>query len=267
MLDRPNIRYQVGMGGGALAGAASPVVGGVAGAIGAGAIGLSALALPLGVVFGAISGILAYKSAKARNRAIEQAARINMQRLNDYVTDVRLERYRQMDRLAREGRAALGQVFNVAPYNTAVIMTLASRVAGGIARDQFAIDETLRGRERAVESEKQAIAAQANAGMVSPGLAAFQGGLGGFSAGMELGGAISSAFAQKGLSDLARQLGVSELSLAREAGRAASVQSDSARLYTDYLRSIGNEFGSRISNSDARRAFDSVFLGPSVRLR
>lgn len=146
----------------------------------------AAAALGGGVIGAVLGGI----GASRQNKALKQSAQISLSRLNDYITQIRVDRLLQTDRLARSAQVALGDTLNVAPEGQAAIQTIASRIVAGAAGDQFAIDENARRQETMALAEKQNVVTGANNQMQSPAAAALGGAVGGAAQGMALGQGI-----------------------------------------------------------------------------
>lgn len=169
-----------------------------------------AFALPLAIAGGVAGGIFGAKGASSRNRAVRKSAEISMDRMNDYITQTRVDRLLKTEQLARQAQVEVGAVLNVAPESLSVMETIASRIVRGIASDQFSVDEEMRRQETAAEAEKQNIATEANNNMTSSGMAGFTGALSGFSQGMNFGGAIDGAIDAGKAAKMQGQMNVNE---------------------------------------------------------
>lgn len=113
-------------------------------------------------------------STVQRNKAVVKAANISFKRINDYITQARVNRLLETDQLSRAAQIEIGSAMNVAPEGQAAVQTIASRIVAGVAGDQFAIDEDLRRREAIAQTEKEDIKSGAKSQMSRPILAALQ---------------------------------------------------------------------------------------------
>lgn len=115
-----------------------------------------------GLAGGLLSGGAAYIGYRGQKKAIEDAAEEDFKRIGDYVTQSRVDRILETERLARDAQVAVGSALNTMPEGLATLETIASRVVAGVATDQFAIDEELRRRETAAAAEMKNVATGAS---------------------------------------------------------------------------------------------------------
>jgi len=115
-----------------------------------------------GLVGSAVLGGLQAMSAKTTSRSLKDAAEEDYKRLGDYITQSRVDRVLQTERLAREGQIAVGNMLNASPEGMSTLETIASRVVAGIASDQWAIDEELKRRETAAMAEMRGVETRTN---------------------------------------------------------------------------------------------------------
>lgn len=141
--------------------------------------------LLIGAATGAVNSWLSYSAAKSHNKAIKEAADRSFDLLGHFLAQIKLDKLLQTASLARNARVALGGALNVAPDGQAAIETIASRIAAGVATDQFAIAEDARRREEATKSEMTNVLTGAANSMVDPAGAAIGGAAGGFQQGVQ----------------------------------------------------------------------------------
>lgn len=139
-----------------------------------------------GLGVGAISGGLAAFNAIQATRAIKDAAELNFQRIADFVTQARVDRILNTERLARDATVQLGATLNVAPEGLSARETIASRIIAGVSGDQFAIDEELKRRETAATAAMSDVAASANSQLAGVAQGVGSAVSGGIQTGMEL---------------------------------------------------------------------------------
>lgn len=142
------------------------------------------------IITAAVGSVLAGTGAHRNNQALRTYAKDSQRRLNDTITQIRVDRMRNTSQLAREAQVEQGAVLNIAPHNQGVMQALAVRLAGGVASDQFAINETAKRGEAAVEAQKRDVVNHANSQMKNVHVAALEGAVAGAQAGAAIGGAV-----------------------------------------------------------------------------
>ncbi len=223
----------------------------------AGAFPFFGVGAGIGVFAGATLGVL---GARATNKRIFALARLNMRRVNQKITQMRVNRFIEMDTRAREGRVALGDAAAGTTHNLAVIEMLASRLVANIARDQDTIDLNLERGELAAEAEKKNIALEASSQTQNKLLAGLTGGLSGALTGAQLGSAISGAVQEGQLIDLAKSQGITALDLARNRTNLARAQTATAGAFRTLAQGTTDRWTSRIRRSSIRDTFTSFHM-------
>lgn len=215
-------------------------------------------------------GALSLAGTLRANRAIERAADISQERIDQEITQSRVNALMQTDRLAVEGEQALGAVLNSTPRTTGTLEAVASRIAAGIGVDQFAINEELRRREESLQAQKESIVASANSRMRSPILAAAQGALGGFSQGTAIASGFQALSAAGQAAQQSAAIGEAQIDLAEAAQQTQAAQTEAAQTRADVDRARLSFFNQRlnsVSSSPFVRQRMNVVFGRGVMFR
>lgn len=219
-----------------------------------------------GMGFGAAAGAgLGVAKAGIQNKRIAATAQLNMKRINEKITQMRVNKISEMGSLSREVRQALGDMSNSADSNQAVTETLASRLVANAARDQDTIDMNLERGEAAADAEKVDIASDASAATVNPIMAGLEGAMQGAGAGASLGGAISGAMQDVQINSIAKEQGMSNVDIAKTRSNARSMRVGGAKEAFNLVKATNSRITSKIQRSSVRRSFDSVHSRPPAR--
>lgn len=210
-----------------------------------------------GAAIGAGIGVLA---ARGKNKRLQEVALRRQRRVNQKITQMRVNRLIAMDSLARAGRVALGDSLNAAPHNLAVVETLASRVVANVARDQDTIDINLERGELASEAEKQDIAAETSSQTQNPILAGLTGALQGALTGASFASAIGSAVQAGQENEILKGVGASNVDIAKSRAAFATSQAGKAGEFLNLARATTARITSRISSSAVQQTFSNVHL-------
>lgn len=159
-------------------------------------VNMSAVA---GAVGAGIFAILGYLSAKKQNAAIAKAAHISMQRVNLYVTNMRVNAFLTIAQIANDVTKALGDAYNALPLFSGMtsrgiskMESLNSNIVTVAAQRDWNTYEGLRRQELNARHEIASIAARASAGQVNPYLEMARAGGEGWAIGSEAYNAVQN---------------------------------------------------------------------------
>jgi hypothetical protein len=220
-------------------------------------LGFGGIGAIIGGVIGAPLGAI---SAGLLNKRIQEVAARRMRRINEKVTQMRVNKIISMGALSRTVRLTLGDFSAAAQHNQAVTESLASRVVANAARDQDTIDVNLERGELAAEAEKEDIAATASSQTKNRWFAAIEGGLSGAATGASFGGAIDGAVRDGQLDAIARENGMGTVDIAKARTRAATLRAGAAGEMFNLTRATNARITSKIQRSSVRGTFDTVHL-------
>ena len=126
--------------------------------------GINLSAGQAGAIGAGIFGVLGAISAIQQNRAIAKAARLSMERVNLYITNLRVNKILGIAQIAYDGQRALGNLTNAqSPRGISKQESLMNQVNDPTAFATWTEYESLRREEEAFHHKKQDIAAAADA--------------------------------------------------------------------------------------------------------
>lgn len=150
-----------------------------------------------------LGGVLSAGAAKQQNKAIKRTAETNFKAVDQNIRQSRMAFFEETEAASKALRARLGAARAGLGFDGGQSATqyLAQQVVDA-EMDQLIRRSNQQATEQALQSQKEAVAAQASQGMVDPTIAGIQGAMSGAQQGMALGSAIDGlqmASAQEGL--------------------------------------------------------------------
>jgi hypothetical protein len=201
-----------------------------AGAAAAGVPGLNIFLAIAGAAFGA-------HQAQRANKALRKATTISQRRIDEMITQARVNRLLRTAALAREAQTALGAALNVAPSSLSALETIRARIVSGAASDQFAIDQEIQRQEAAFQAEKENVVAAAISNNQNVLLAGLSGAVSGFGAGTDV---------SAGLAEIQQRT-----QQAASAAALAASQTETQRLFRSFFTQDQRQFEERVSRVGA----------------